>query len=312
MKKVTHSLLHLDIAIGLPTWEKKTKKDNMLLNTEHQKVNKYSGELEQGTREMTEERLLELLYQEKANSVRGIGKSLDIKNCDKQQKHEIIRKIRDHIIKDNNKFNNIFRKFWGTSGGYLTGVCPQKVVYFVKFQVRAEGTRDYIDLFLSMKYQPNILISDMPQIIASHGNKSQMGTFAPHEGRVCEAMKKNISKAENGSLEEVSFPWLDIEQGEDDVTEEGCHLVSGSSFRLALFDWFHEGNTESSAELLRRVHLVNELKGKINTQVEEQLHRKLNRSNHFLNQMDPVRHIFMFRLILEKPNEDLNKKFQKT
>ena len=88
----------------------------------------------------------------------------------------------------------------------------------------------YIDLRLLMKYQLNILISDMPQIIASHGNKRQMGTFAPYEGRVCEAMKKNISKAENGSLEEVSFPWLDIEQGEDDVTEEGCHPVSGSSF----------------------------------------------------------------------------------
>ena len=68
----------------------KTRKDNMILNTEHQKVNKGSGELEQGTREMTEERLLELLYQQKANSVRGIGKSLGIKNCDKQQKHEII------------------------------------------------------------------------------------------------------------------------------------------------------------------------------------------------------------------------------
>ena len=96
--------------------------------------------------------------------------------------------------------------------------------------------------------------------------------------------------------------------GEDDVTEEGCHPVSGSSFRLALFDRFHEGNTKISAELLRRVHPVNELKGKVNTQVEEQLHGKLNRSNHVLNQMDPVRHIFMFRSILDKHNEDLNKK----
>ena len=162
--------------------------------TEHQKINKGSGELEQGTREMTEERLLELLYQEKANSVRGFGKSLGIKNCDKQQKHEIIRKIRDHIIKDNNKFNKIFRKFWGTSGGYLTGVCPHKVVYFVKFLVRAEGRRDYIDLLLSIKYQSNILISDMPQIIASHGNKRQLALLHHTKEEFARQRKRTFQK----------------------------------------------------------------------------------------------------------------------
>ena len=72
-----------------------------------------------------------------------------------------------------------------------------------------------------------------------------MSTFPPHEGRVCEATKKNISKAKNGSVEKVSFPWLDIEQEKDDSTEEGCYQVSGSSFRLALFHRFHEGNTKS-------------------------------------------------------------------
>ena len=160
-------------------------------------------------------------------------------------------------------------------------MCPQKVVYFVKFLVRAEGPRDYIDLLLSMKYQPNILISDMPQIIASHRNKRQMGTFAPLRRKSLRGNEKEHFKSRKRFSRKVSFPWLDIEQGEDDVTEEGCHPVSGSSFRLALFDRFHEGNTKSSAELLKCVHLVNGLKGKVNTQVEEQLHRKLNRGNHF-------------------------------
>ena len=44
------------------------------------------------------------------------------------------------------------------------------IVYCLKFVIRAESPRDYGDMLLSLNYPPNIVISDIPQMLARHMN----------------------------------------------------------------------------------------------------------------------------------------------
>ena len=92
-------------------------------------------------------------------------------------------------------------------GGWLSASCPHKVVYAVKFVLRTEGPRDYIDLLLSMRHQPNVVIVDMAHMVAKHGNNRMPGMFSPFEGRLVANKEENIKAAEEGSLS-VSLPWL--------------------------------------------------------------------------------------------------------
>ena len=85
-----------------------------------------------------------------------------MKDYHKLQKHNIIWKIRDSIIKDY-KFHKTFKSFGGSPSGYLTGTCPHKVVHSVKRILRGKEPRDYIDMLLSkhntkyfnLRYTPN-------------------------------------------------------------------------------------------------------------------------------------------------------------
>ena len=92
-------------------------------------------------------------------------------------------------------------------GGWLSASCPHKIVYALKFVLRTEGPRDYVDLLLSMRHQPNIFIVDMAHMFAAHGNNRMPGMFSPFEGRLVAHTEENIKLAEEGRLS-VSLPWL--------------------------------------------------------------------------------------------------------
>ena len=94
-------------------------------------------------------------------------------------------------------------------GGWLSISCPHKVVYALKFILRAEGPRDYIDLLLCFKYQPTIVICDMAHMVASHGNVRQPGMFSPFEGRLAEPSPTMISQAKDGGfVRNMCLTWL--------------------------------------------------------------------------------------------------------
>ena len=80
-------------------------------------------------------------------------------------------------------------------------------MYALKFVVRAESPRDYVDVLLSMKYQPNVVLIDMAHMVAVHGNHRKPGMFSPYEGRVAPATEANIKAAQEGKLT-VDMPWL--------------------------------------------------------------------------------------------------------
>lgn len=81
------------------------------------------------------------------------------------------------------------------------------MVYALKFVIRAEGPRDYVDLLLSMEHLPNVVLVDMAHMVAAHGNIRKPGMFAPFEGRLAPLTEDNVTAAKEGKLT-VDIPWL--------------------------------------------------------------------------------------------------------
>ena len=164
------------------------------------------------------------------------------------------------------------------------------MVYALKFVLHAEGPRDYVDLLLSMKHQPNIVIIDMAHMVAAHGNIRKPGMFSPFEGRLAAATEANIQAAQQKRLK-VDMSWLmDCYSAQPMATSgatadhtyhtpihpltgmsyhssfDHCRvnmyvsgilfIQTGSSHHYCLFDILHEGNTERKEEILRRIGIV--------------------------------------------------------
>lgn len=162
-----------------------------------------------------------------------------------------------------------------------------------------------------MAHQPNIVVSDMANLLVAHGQKRNRDMFSPHNGVVAEPTKGNVQEALEGRLE-VSLPWLNDNQidGDDKCNTTKMHPVTGSDQHLCLFDRLHERNAKKDEEALRRVRNIKELKGNLNTQKDEQLHLLYNHDSRYLNQMKPVNHIFLFRSNIDIHNEKINRRQQ--
>ena len=74
------------------------------------------------------------------------------------------------------------------------------------------------------------------------------------------------------------------------------------------FRRFHEQNVKDEVEVLCRKKRIPELRGKFNTQNEEQLHQSFVRDNHFVNTTKLERHIFLRRVSIEHHNNAKNQK----
>lgn len=185
-------------------------------------------------------------------------------------------------------------------------MCPCAVVYSIKFNLRAESPRDYADILLSWKHFPNIAIYDFARGLATHTNLREPESlpFSPHEGRLAEASNENLQLAAKGRLK-VNLPWLKSKKMDADAN---CHPLTGSSDHYTLYDVFHERNTKDPRDILRRIALVPELAGWVNSQCAEQLFADMRKNNYFLNTHTPSEHIFMMRNILHHYNTKCNNK----
>ena len=56
-----------------------------------------------------------------------------------------------------------------------------KIVYALKLLCEQRVPRDYVDVLLSIKYQPNVVLIDMAHMVAVHGNHRKPGMFSPYE-----------------------------------------------------------------------------------------------------------------------------------
>lgn len=148
-------------------------------------------------------------------------------------------------------------------------MCPCGIVYSIKVNIRAESPRDFTDMLLSWKHMPNVIIYDFARGLAMHMNLREPQTlpFKPFEGRLSDPSQDNITKAKDGKLK-VSLPWLTSKKL---VPDRYGHPITGSAEHYALYDRFHEENTKDPRDVLRKLGLVPQLAGKVNSQIAEQL-----------------------------------------
>ena len=118
-------------------------------------------------------------------------------------------------------------------------------------------------------------------------------------------MKKVYQRVQGSSIPKA----FQFSFGEEKSQEE-VHPVTGVTDRYSLCDRFHEKNSSSAPDILRRVTLVPELNAVINTEVEEQLHSSINRSNYTFNMMLPGNHLFMMRLKIHLSNTHIDQVYR--
>ena len=155
-------------------------------------------------------------------------------------------KIKEVINKNDDKFKKVFSKLWGHSGGWLSFSCPHGIVYYLKFLLRAESCRDYVDGLLSLKHQPNIVIVDMVHIVANHANNTrkednirygkadeEVRLFFPYEGRVTSSNDSESIRLSKENLLEVNFPWMSTTNEPLTKIEGNVHPITGSDLCLS-------------------------------------------------------------------------------
>ena len=189
-------------------------------------------------------------------------------------------------------------------GGWAVITCPCGVVCSVKYNLRAESPRDYVDLLLSWKHFPNVTVYDYARGLALHSNHRQPEIFHPFQGRLLDPTPENIKQASEGRLH-VNMPWLKHPKVPAD---DNGHPLTGSSEHFALSDVFHQGNSKDARDVYRKIELVPELAGRINSQCVEQLFSGMRKNNYFLNMTTPSTHIFLQRNILHHYNVARNNK----
>lgn len=106
-------------------------------------------------------------------------------------------------------------------------MCSCRVLYSVKFNLRAKCPRDFVDMLLSWKHFPNITVSDYARWLTRHANCRQpMNPHSQsHEERLLHPSPENRKKEKF----RVNLPWLKHRKEEED---KDYHLMTGSSDRL--------------------------------------------------------------------------------
>ena len=100
----------------------------------------------------------------------------------------------------------------------------------------AESLRDYPDLPMSMKHQPNAPVKAMANTLPEHGNRRQPGMLHSNNSIVLQSIKENVNQALNGALS-VFFSWLkDFGIGANHLSSNKNYLVTGSDIDVCLFD----------------------------------------------------------------------------
>ena len=101
----------------------------------------------------------------KLKKVKSVAKSCNI--ATKGSKLDILLKIK--------KWCQIQKSFLKTVGplGRLVVIFLPTWHRLLKFLLRAESCRHYVDGLLSLKHQPNIVIVDITHIVANHANNTR-------------------------------------------------------------------------------------------------------------------------------------------
>lgn len=96
---------------------------------------------------------------------------------------------------------------FGGSGGWLALTCTHGVVYALKALIKHESPADYVDLLLSLKHKPAVLVCDMPDKIAKTLKKRAPHLINDQLGMLAEPTTENIEKVKTNSFH-ITIPNL--------------------------------------------------------------------------------------------------------
>lgn len=128
----------------------------------------------------------------------------------------LIHHFENNVIEDletsgsEQEMRKLFPSYRGTNGGVLFGLCEHGIVYYCKYLVRGEGSRDILDALLSFKFKPKYLIYDDAGTLAVHitkrlGQVASKGMIGPYGGRVLPVSDQSIESAKK-CLDEGGIP----------------------------------------------------------------------------------------------------------
>ena len=230
-----------------------TRADDIVLNTERRKVNKGNGKLEKECREMSQERILEMLFNDLYLQVKNTAKRCKISTAG--SKTDIIMRLKSVLTRD----------------AHLPNIVVVDMAHIVAKHANRSRRED------NEKYNKG---------------DNERKLFRPYDGRAADpVIKDNVKKANDGTLS-VSYPWMPNtgSTSKQSNFKKDAHPVTGSDARLCLF---HERNSSSEIETLPRNGNIPELNGLFNSEIEEQLHLKFDSDKKFLNMMTQITHIYI-------------------
>lgn len=108
--------------------------------------------------------------------------------------------------------------------------------------------------------------------------------FRPNEGRLAEATPENLKSAQKGEME-IKLPWLKMRK---EHAGTNAYPTTGSADHYALYGTFNQANTKEPKDCLRKIGLVPELCGWVNSQTAEQFFSKM-RKKQLLSEHDVSR-----------------------
>lgn len=211
-----------------------TRKLPLLVNTEFEKLKQVTDpELEEA---IPEDVIMHLLV----DTVRCFCKKIGLTATG--SKLDMLNRIRVASV-TRAKFDYAYTSIYSHSGGWLSGTCLHNVTYAVKFLLRSESPRDYVDILRSLQHVPTVNIIDIANNVPKMACKIIPDRNAPHEGRLAEPTIDNITATEEGRFN-VSIPALNDNRPVSSSSET-AHPITGMDEKFFLFDWFHQENCKT-------------------------------------------------------------------
>ncbi|KAM6999989.1 uncharacterized protein LKV04_004959 [Tautogolabrus adspersus] len=271
-----------------------TRRSDKVLNTEFLKAQGGADDIN-----VTEDRLTSQLMNLKVDALRMLCEECGVDF--NGSKIDLILRLRTKM-QNKQDYNKVFEMICGASGGLAAIMCPCGIVYSLKFNIGAESPRDFADMLLAWKHLPNVSVYDSAQGLVNHTNGREPGNlpFQPHEGRLAPPTPENVQAAKDGTLK-IHLPWI-LEPNTENV-EDDSHPCTKSSQHYVLCDKPDEGNSKDEKDILRRIDLVPELAGHLNSKVAKQFFAEMMKNDYFLNKMSPSACVFLVRNIVHHHNE---------
>ena len=282
----------------LPNWSgymnPSNVKDGKLMSTEKSKGSKTDVDFNESFMLSPEEILNTINITRKSEVKKALGKLGVTVHNDISKDH--LKTQLHKKINDTPAFKKKLFSILSGTGGYLALMCPHGVCYAVKNIIKFESPSDYVDLILSMRIPPVVLIVDMPDRVSENLNRRAPELLAPNNGMFVEANQENINAAKKGQsfyLEALNRH-LYGDSSENALKDRRIYIA---------YDRFHKFYPSKETEICRSVDIVENMP---NTQVVKQFNSRIGRIN--FDKLPPLTHCFYVRLVVNLNNLALNLK----